>query len=165
MFLSKIGSVYYLFYENGNGKRHKVSTGSRRKREAISFQHHFKPRRAVAKKEPEEPKGIHFSEFIRQYSAYSTGVHTPKTFKTYQSTSREWLRVEGDAPIQSIGIRQIENFLSVKKVEASDWSARKYYISLAAAFEKAVHWEFISVNPFRKVRNPRAHEVLPVFFI
>jgi integrase/recombinase XerD len=66
--------------------------------------------------------------------------------------------------LQSIGIREIEHFLSKKKQEASEWSARKYYGSLAAAFEKAVHWELIKANPFRKVKKPKPPEVMPLFF-
>jgi len=40
----------------------------------------------------------------------------------------------------------------------------KYYGSLASAFEKAVHWELIKENPFRKVKKPKSPEVMPLFF-
>jgi integrase/recombinase XerD len=52
----------------------------------------------------------------------------------------------------------------VKKREASEWTARKYYGSLAAAFEKAVLWNYILENPFRKVSKPKGRELLPAFF-
>ena len=67
-------------------------------------------------------------------------------------------------PLQKIGIREIEHFLSVKKAEASDWTARKYYTALASAFEKAIDWNFLSVNPFRKVPKPKGNETYPLFF-
>ena len=66
---------------------------------------------------------------------------------------------------QKIGIREIEHFLSVKKAEASDSTARKYYnTALASAFEKAIDWNFLSVNPFRKVAKPKGNETYPLFF-
>ena len=49
-------------------------------------------------------------------------------------------------------------------MEASEWTARNYYGSLASAFEKAVQWNYLEENPFRKVSKPKGREILPVFF-
>ncbi|MGO9482718.1 MAG: tyrosine-type recombinase/integrase [Candidatus Kryptoniota bacterium] len=161
MFLSKIGGVYYLFFKDENGVRHKVSTASKKKPDALQFLRDFKREEYEAKKKLE---AVLFSEFVNQYAAYASSVHTAKTLRTYQTAFREWLRIEGNRCLNTIGIREIEHFLSVKKVEASEWTARKYYIALASAFEKAVQWHFISVNPFRKVSKPKVREILPAFF-
>jgi site-specific recombinase XerD len=161
MFLSKIGGIYYLFFRDEKNIRHKITTGCRKESEAIKFL----LERKNEKPTPEEkPKAILFSEFVKQHAAYAASVHTKSTIRTYQSTFREFLRVEGDHDLLTIGIREIEHFLSVKTLEASGWSARKYHIALAAAFEKAVQWELIPSNPFRKVSKPKMREVLPVFF-
>ena len=58
----------------------------------------------------------------------------------------------------------IENFLATKKAEASEWTARKYYISLSSAFETAKRWNYIKENPFRKVQKPKVRELQPLFF-
>ncbi len=55
-------------------------------------------------------------------------------------------------------------YLSVKKLEASEWTSRKYYIGLRSAFEKAIQWELIKENPFRKVKKPRPPDVIPTYF-
>ncbi len=161
MFLSKCRGVYYLFLKDENGVRHKISTASRKKPDALQFLRDFKREEYESKR---KQKTVLFSEFVNQYAVYASSVHTGKTFSTYQTAFREWLRVEGDSSMDKIGIREIEHFLSVKKVEASEWTARKYYIALASAFEKAVQWHFISVNTFRKVSKPKVREILPVFF-
>jgi integrase/recombinase XerD len=114
--------------------------------------------------EMNKPKQITLEEFKKEFLEYSSGVHSRKTFRTHRTAFRELIRVEGNRPLQSIGIREIEHFLSKKKEEASEWSARKYYGSLAAAFEKAIHWELIKVNPFRKIKKPKPPEVMPLFF-
>jgi integrase/recombinase XerD len=114
--------------------------------------------------EMNKPQQVTLEEFKKEFLEYSSGVHSKKTIRTHRTAFREFLRVEGNKPLHSIGIREIEHFLSVKKREASEWTARKYYGSLASAFEKAVQWELIKVNPFRKVKKPKPPEVMPLFF-
>jgi len=81
-----------------------------------------------------------------------------------KSAFKEFLRVEGNHLLGPIGIREIEHFLSVKKREASDWTARKDYGSLASAFEEAVQWNYIEENPFRQIVKPKGMERLPIIF-
>ena len=114
--------------------------------------------------EMNKPQQITLEQFKKEFLEYSSGVHSSKTLRTHRTAFKEFLRVEGNIPLHSIGIREIEHFLSVKKKEASEWTARKYYGSLAAAFERAVQWELIKVNPFRKIKKPKPPEVLPLFF-
>jgi integrase len=118
----------------------------------------------VAEEETKESEQIDLQEFKKEFLEYSSGVHSHKTQKTHRTAFREFIRVEGNRALNSIGVREIEHFLSVKKTEASEWSARKYYGSLAAAFEKAVHWELIKVNPFKKVKKPKPPESMPLYF-
>jgi site-specific recombinase XerD len=161
MFLSKIGEVYYIFFSDVNGSRHKVTTKCTKKSEALNFLYRFKQDDFESR---QKIKAIFFDDFMKQYVEYSTGVHTQKTQRTHFTAFKEFLRVEGNKPLRSIGIREIEHFLSVKKMEASEWTARKYYGSLAAAFQKAVQWGFLTENPFRKVQKPKGREIMPVFF-
>ncbi|MFZ1081963.1 MAG: tyrosine-type recombinase/integrase [Candidatus Kryptoniota bacterium] len=114
--------------------------------------------------EMKSPQKIMMEQFKKEFLEYSSGVHTKKTQKTYETAFREFIRVEGDRCLNTIGIREIEHFLSVKKGEASEWTSRKYYIALRAAFEKAVQWELIKENPFRKVKKPKPPEAIPAFF-
>jgi integrase len=161
MFLSKVGDTYYLFFSDESGIRHKVSTKCQKKSDAFTFLQQFKQNEFERRK---KLKAISFSDFIEQFKVYSSGVHSPKTQKTNLSAFKEFERIEGNKPLQSIGIREIEHFLSKKKMEASEWTARKYYGSLASAFEKAVQWNYLEENPFRKVSKPKGREILPVFF-
>jgi integrase len=161
MFLSKIGGVYYLFFSDESGARHKVTTKCKKKSEAMHFLYHFKRDAFESRK---RLKAISFSDFKEQFLLYSSGIHSPKTVRTNATAFKEFLRVEGNRALHSIGIREIEHFLSVKKQEASEWTARKYYGSLAAAFEKAVQWNFLEANPFRRVPKPKGIELLPTFF-
>lgn len=107
---------------------------------------------------------ITLKSFYEEYMKYAQGELSIKTQKTYKTAFREFIRVLGDKSLQSIGMRDIETFLALKKEEASGWTARKYFISLSSAFEKALQWELIKENPFRKVKKPKPADVAPTFF-
>ena len=104
------------------------------------------------------------SSFAKEFLEYSSGVHTKKTTASCKTAFNEFVRVEGDRDLNTIGIREIEHFLAVKKAEASPWTSRKYFLALRAAFEKAVQWNLLKENPFGKVKKPKVAEVLPAFF-
>jgi integrase len=70
----------------------------------------------------------------------------------------------GDLPLHKIGVREIEQFLAVKRGEASEQTARTYFVTLASAFETARRWNCISSNPFRLVEKPRLPEIPPSYF-
>ena len=160
MFVSKYKTTFYLYFKDENGKRIKVSTGCKTKSHAISFLQSFNKQEYKRK---EHFRKVLFSTFYDEYFEYATGVFTPKTLRTYKCAFREAIRLIGDVPIDTITLKAVEQFASIKKNETSAWSARKYLICLASAFQKAIDWKIISENPFRKVKKPKTPEVLPTY--
>ena len=119
MFLSKSRSgIYYLFYVDELGKRHKVSTRTRRKSEALTFLQTF-PREGVERQTRRQR--ILLSQFAADFHAYSKSIHTPKTQRHFRDAFREFIRVMVDIPVSDIDVRGIEKFLAVKRLEASEW--------------------------------------------
>ena len=162
MFLSKRSNgIYYIWFVDEIGRKQKVSTHRRLKSEALKFLQKF---RESEREHKIRLQRTLFSQFAEDFLSYSKSVHTPKTQKAFQVAFREFVRLVGDRPLHKIGIRDIENFLSVKKSEASEWTARKYYIALASALETAKRWGCTTNNPFRKVEKPKVRELQPVFF-
>lgn len=113
--------------------------------------------------EKKRPGQIRLSQFLKRYLEYAEGVHSMKTRRTYETAFREFIRIEGDLFLGDIRIREIEHFLGVKKKESSEWTSRKYYISLRSALHKALDWGLIDENPFKRVKKPKPPEVLPVY--
>jgi integrase/recombinase XerD len=70
----------------------------------------------------------------------------------------------GDIALSKIGVREIDFFLSKKREETSDWTAKKYYLTLASAFEKALRWGYITKNPFRLAEKPKPRQLQPAHF-
>ncbi len=161
MFLSKRSNgIYYLWFTDKSGKRKKVSTGSCLKSDALAFLRDFGGDRVGNSL----AKAITLTQLIFEFQEYSKGVHTEKTRHSFASAFNEMSRFQGDPLLTQIGQREIEGFLSRKRVEASEWTARKYYIHLASAFEAAKRWGYLRDNPFRTVEQPRVRELQPVYF-
>jgi site-specific recombinase XerD len=161
MFLSKRSNgIYYLWFVDDGGKKQKVSTGCSLKSEALKFLQSFKE----GEKQHKARLTLKtLSEFFSDYREYAKSIHTIKTQQSSVNAFREFIRIVGNLRLDKVGIREIEGFLAQKKAEASEWTARKYYIHLASAFETAKRWNFLVVNPFRKVQKPKTSEVQPLF--
>jgi site-specific recombinase XerD len=162
MFLAKRNGVYHLFFTDESGKRHTRSTGVRTKPEAVAFLRAFNAaedakRRAV--------QHITLEEFTKTFLVHSHSVNTAKTASANRTALNELLRFTGPGCMLSkIAPADCERFLAKKTAEASAWTARKYYLALGAAFERAKTWGHISENPWRQVKKPRTPEALPGYF-
>jgi integrase len=161
MFLSKRkNGVYYLWYDDESGRRQKISTKSTSKREANRFMQEF-----IKKgREPKlRPPNIQIAKFQKEFLAYSAGIHASHTQRLFATALRELNRIIGEKTLRSVSIRDVERFLSVKKSESSDVTARTYLVTLASAFQTAVRWKYIQTNPFHQVEKPKLPEKTPVY--
>ncbi|MBS4028818.1 MAG: site-specific integrase [Ignavibacteriales bacterium] len=162
MFLSKRSNgIYYLWFINELGIKQAVSTQSKHKSDALKFLQQFKEKEHENKIKIQR---LSFSQFKDDFLTYAQTIYTQKTRKTFSTALNEFQRVVGDVPMHKISVRNIEHFLALKMEEASAWTSRWCYISLASAFETAKRWKCITENPFRKVAKPKAPELLPTYF-
>jgi integrase len=161
MFLSKRSNrVYYLWYYDESGRKRKVSTNTHSKPEA---QHFLKDFIQNGKERKSRLSTIPLSQFQVEFLSYSASTHSPKTTRAFLTFFREFIRIVGDKPVRFVSVRDIEQFRSVKKGEASDTTARMYFVTLASAFQTAVRWKYLHSNPFRQVEKSRLPERLPVY--
>lgn len=64
--------------------------------------------------------------------------------------------------LEMISSRIIDQFISSASASSKN-SASPYHRTLKAAFNKAVVWNYIEVNPFDKIKAPRVPKSLPLF--
>jgi integrase len=105
---------------------------------------------------------IKLSTFAVDFLLSSGGNYTAKTQRVFRTAFNELERILGNVPLAQITEREIERFLTTKRAEASDWTARKHYTALASAFEAARKWGYITRNPWRDVKKPKAREIYPL---
>jgi integrase len=160
MFLSRRSNgIYYLWYLDERGVYRKVSTRTCLRSEAAKFLRSFNEEERV-----QQPASPMLSQFAEEYLGYSASLHRPATSSTVKYCFIEFSRFIGDRPLDKIGVREIESFLVRKRSQASDFTARKHYATLAAAFERAKKWGYITKNPFRDAQKPKIREVRPAHF-
>jgi integrase len=169
MFLTPPNSKrhYYQLIYFVDGKRTKISTKTSDKKEAQKFLKTFVPRPKGNIKETEQPKEkkvkIKLSSFIEEHKTYVSNTYSEKYLKKAVRPSFAALQKNiPDMPLQTISTRIIDQFISSASA-SSKHSASLYYRTLKAAFNKAVVWNYIEVNPFNKIKTPKVPKSFPVF--
>lgn len=106
---------------------------------------------------------ITIGSFASEFLTNARGNYTEKTQHVFRTAFNELSRVLGDVQLRQVSEREIERFLTIKREEASDWTARKHYTALASAFEAANKWGYIPRNPWRGVKKPKVRETDPLY--
>jgi integrase len=161
MFLSKrANGIYYIYYNNVNGKRVAQSTNAKTKKEAIIFLSQFSEQRKSFNNNQCTKK---LNEFAWEYLLYSESVHRPKTTKEYKSIFNDFANSINNPVLSDITTQIIEEYLR-HKTKTSLFTAQKHLAYLRSAFNKAVSDKYINSNPFAKIDNFRLPQQQPKFF-
>ncbi|MBZ0181589.1 MAG: tyrosine-type recombinase/integrase [Melioribacteraceae bacterium] len=168
MFLSKDSkSPYFQVIYFVNGKRTKISTKTKNRKEAEKFLKSFVPK---SKEQPqqkaqlkEKVTTIKLNEFYEEYITFIKNTYSEKYFLKAVKPSFAALKKHiKDVPLQMISTRIIDQFISASAA-SSKHSASLYYRTLKAAFNKAIVWNYIQENPFNKIKAPKIPKSFPVF--
>ena len=160
MFLFKRNGIYYLdILDDSNGKRIRISTRSRIKSEALKFYKNFNLEQIQKVKR----KRITLSEFRDEYINYSKAIHSESYFKrSIVPAFKKFIFHSGEIALDKISFRIVEQFIS--SIYFNSHSAAALYLrTLKAAFTKALEWNYIEENPFKKVKLPRQVKSYPLF--
>ncbi len=160
-------SPFYQIVYFVNGKRTTVSTKTKSKKEAEEFLLRFKnSKKQIEKKEvikpKEPPKSISFSQFKTEYLKYVRSIKSKHYVKSIGLSFRQLENFLGDIPLVEIDTRTLDNFITTT-FSRTERGAHLYYRTLKAAFTKAVSWDYINENPFKKITFPKVAKSHPVF--
>lgn len=157
---------YYQLVYFVNGKRTKISTKTIDKEEAEKFLKSFIPQLKEKKVESEDQKvktTIKLSSFFNEYKAYIKNTYSEKYLKKAVVPSFAALQKSiPDMKLALISTRILDQFISSTNAR-SKFCASLYYRTLKAAFNKALVWNYIEVNPFSKIKTPKVPKSLPLF--
>ena len=162
MFLSKrFNGIYYIFYDQPNGKRTCISTKAKNKNDALKFLSEFQNNLRLASESKVIP--IDLKTFSFDYQKFSEKFHTAKTHYMVKIIFEQFEEHLGNPNLSEINNRDCELFI-YKKANVSAYTAQKYLAHLRASFNKALAQGYILENPFRKIKNFKIPESLPKFF-
>lgn len=170
MFLSKDTNGYwYIYYQNPlTGKRSRTSTGTKKKSEATTFFRSFTPPESSSTSDQTwEPvhSSMTLGEYRDEFIQYAKTHYRPATVRGHFTVAwNEFFKVVPSGSLLStVDERTVDRFISEKVNGTSVWAARTYYGALASAFQVAVRWRYIPLNPFRNVQKPAPIHITPVF--
>ena len=159
MFLSKRSNgLFYLWYKDKAGKRHKVSTGCKRISDTLKFLHSFTPPSAIPK------SSILLSQFVQQLPLYIGGIIRKNTLnRIYFPALDMFLQVSGDRDLGAYTIKDVEHFKLRRLETCSPVTVNISFRAIRSVFSHAVKMQLIDENPFQKSSQIKVPERLPVF--
>ncbi len=170
MFLSKTSSgIYYLFFNDVNGNRCKVSTQSRLKSDATKFLQSFK---LSEYKQKQKAQNRPLDEFTVEYLTYATGVFASGTVYLHELALKQLRESVGNLPLRDISPQHIDKLKSelIQKVDSnldtvmSPVTVNERLSKLKAVFNTALRWNLITVNPVKGIPYVSVPEKAPSFF-
>lgn len=140
-----------------------VSTHTTDRKEAEKFLASYNPQQKQKAETLVAKTSISLSKFFEEYKTYVSNTYSVKYLKKAVIPSFVSLQKHlPDIPLENISSRNIDQYIS-SVFSNSKYAASMYYRTLKAAFNKAVVWNYIAVNPFSKIKTPKTPSSLPVF--
>ena len=165
IFKSKKSPFYQITYEV-NGKRTTKSTKKRTLEEAelelLKFQKSSSVTEEVIVTENCSKNKLSLTEFQTEYIEYIRPIKSRKYLVSINLSFNQFISFCGNKSIEEIDMRTIDKFIT-STFGRTQRGAHQYYRTLKAAFNKALQWNYISVNPFTKIKFPRISKSYPAF--
>ena len=164
MFLSKsTKSPYYQITFEVNGKRTTVSTRTTNKEDAYKFLAKFDPSNYKKPITPIKSNSLLLSSFKDEYIKYAK-MRFSKSYveRSIEPAFKFLIDYAGDVPLKAIDLKTLDNFI-IERFNKTKSGAALYYRTLKAAFNKAIIWNYLEDNPFKKIKAPKTPSSLPLF--
>ena len=160
MFINKRKNGYYFvqYFDEVENKTRRISARTKVKSEAEKFLRRLDKRLIFLP----EKKNISLKEFSDEYIAAIGNTLSKSYLKSIKLSFRQLQKHTGDTELKSIKVRNIQQFIS-NTFQRTERGTGLYYRTLKAAFTRAVDWEYISENPFKKVKVPKTSKSYPAF--
>jgi integrase len=144
MFLSKRKGVYYLWYKDEDGHRHKVSTRCRKKNAALEFLRSFQwpstNRRPIS-----SPT---LAEFYASLRESLTSTHRSSTVELYDRAWGHLQSIVGNIRMADLTVLHFDRYKLVRLKGVGPVRVNIELRALRASLNQAVRWTILSANPF-----------------
>lgn len=146
----RTGYYYIQWLENGSYRQR--STKCKIKADAL-----IEFRKFNLTSTPRIDVTLSWKDFRIEYEKFSKGFHSSSTNRTVIDGFNSFERYIGNSrELKDISVRDADQYISYLKSKRSVHTARKHYITLSAAFNKAVEWNYLDFNCWHKVKKPKA---------
>ena len=153
-------SKFYQVVYFRNGKRTTVSTKTTNKEKALKFLESFSPSEQIVTKP--KPISITLENFYKEYLKHSELSKSKHSIGCIKLSFNKFIEFAGETNLNQINIKLIDRFLTFT-FNRTEYSAALYYRTLKSAFSTAEKWEYISSNPFKRIKAPKTPVKIPIF--
>lgn len=164
MFLSRSqkSPFYQIIYEV-EGKRTTVSTKTTDLNEARKYLASFSIPVKINNVVYEANNSILLEDFKNEYVGF-TKLSKSKYYVTrsIEPAFKFFIQHCGNILLSEVTTRHIDNFI-MSTYQRTQSGAALYYRTLKAAFSKAVVWNLVQDNPFKKIKAPKVNKSVPQF--
>ncbi|MCH7973040.1 MAG: tyrosine-type recombinase/integrase [Bacteroidetes bacterium] len=160
MFLYKRNGIYYLHYfDESDNRTRRISTRKRKKPEALKFLSNFQKELSTSKRN----KYIPLKQFKEEYIRLVGNTLSKSYNRTIDYSFNKLISfLKDNVPLNKITSKDVETFIS-ENFNKHKYGTALTYRTLKSAFNKAIDWNYISLNPFVKVKLPKIPKKYPVF--
>jgi len=165
MFLSKLpNGVYYIFFFDELGNRHKVSTRCKLKSDALRFLQQFRQSEHERKVKLQR---VSLTQFSDDYLKCSRTVLAPKSQESACTSLREFVRIVGDIPLHKVGVKQLtKDYLSKRfkrYVHIAGMNPKLHFHSLRHTFATWLVQDGVSLYEVQKLLGHSSIAVTQVY--
>ena len=150
----KRGKYWWVDYRLPDGRRIRRSTGFTDKKMAELMLKDIELQ--IARKTLKIPVGISLKEFWEKYSEYAKAHKTEQTWKTEKSVFSAFLSFlfsKGVSRLDKLNPEHLEKYkLLLIERGLSRFTVNKQLRTIKSIISKAVEWELLPENPFKKVK-------------
>lgn len=166
MFISRShkSPFYQLTYEV-YGKRTTVSTKTNNLQSAYKFMAAFSRDDKISIREgnnKQKIKPISLSNFQEEYLEFTRITKSKHYVRSVKTSFKILLEFSGDIYLNRLDLRTLDKFITAT-YQRTQRGASLYYRTLKAAFNKAIQWNYLLENPFKKIKTPKVAKSFPTF--
>jgi len=159
MYLSKRKEIYYLYYQQLNGKMTCISTKTKYKSDALKFLSSFE-----ATKREEKQIVILFKDLIFKFLKHSESIHKWNHSKTLRVTLNQASKYFGNPPIDSFTVMNLQEYIDYRMSKVSAYAVRRDFATFSNIFNYAIIHKYLTSNPIKDLRKPKVPEKQPLYF-
>lgn len=148
------GKIYYIKYVDGDGKDIRVSTGKKKKSEALQVLFDLK---SNLKRKENSP--VYFTQCKDEYLEYCNLNFSNNYYNIMSFTFKEYTRINNEPDIRNIKRKTISAFISSKM--KTPFQAHQHFRNLRTFFNWAIDNEYIDQSPMWRMKAPKLPEKKP----
>jgi len=156
----KNGNYFIAYYDEIENRTRRVTTKTKIKKEALKFLSEFN---ANLEANQTIIEFITLQKYLNQYVEFIGNTHSKSYLRSIKLSFNQLISFTKPAiSLKQITVRIAQQFIS-EVHSRSKYGSHLYLRTLKAGFNRAVEWDYLTENPFKKVKLPRSPRAFPKF--